>query len=299
MNYFVGIDIGGTTIKYGVINDAGQISVKGQKNTVTTKSALFESMDGIIDELTQTYPVSGIGISVPGFVTKKGMLHSAGAIKGFVGINLLEELEKRFPYPIHIENDANATALAEHLLGASKGTESSVTLTIGTGVGGAIIINNELLRGKNSRAGEFGFMLIDPVSQADTKSPSLSKVAALPSLYTYYFIQANQRLEDGKRLFLMANDKDQAAQKAINLFTQKLAIGIYNLLMIIDPEIIVIGGAISENNEFLSIVKKKVTRLFQSHDELVNTKIPKIVATQLKNDAGMIGAVSPFLQKNG
>ena len=294
MTYYVSFDIGGTFVKYGLVDEAGKISEAEQFATAFAKATLLAKMQQIVTAFASRYPVAGVGISVPGFVETSGVLKSAGVLKELVGLNLKEEFSDLVHLPVAVENDANAAVLSEQWLGAGKNQADVILVTIGTGVGGGIIINNQLLAGSHFRAGEFGFMLTSKPYLGDTKAPSLSKVGALPSLYRNYYVQANTTLEDGKKIFALAAAGDVFAEKAIAAFASEISFSLYNLMMIFDTPSIIVGGAISQNKSFISLLNQQVAELFKGHDEIASMTPPAIIPAQFFNQAGLIGAVAKF-----
>lgn len=297
MKYYVGIDIGGTTIKYGLVDEKGTVIENDLIKTIDDKKTILELIYNLVLKYQKKYDVSAVGVSVPGFVTRNGFLKTAGAIKSLYKINLKEELEEKLSLLVYVENDANSAALAENWVGKGNSVKDFVFISVGTGIGGAIIVDNSLLKGYMDRAGEFGFMIINPVIQDDTKSPSLSKVGAIPSLLDYYFIQTNSRVSDAKAIFELVEKGDEFAIAAINRFTFELAIGLYNLTICLDPQVLVIGGAISENKIFINKLQDQLLSLMNGHNEMRDEPIPQIVAAKHLNLSGIIGSVYPAVHK--
>ena len=177
---FIGIDVGGTAIKYGVILRTGEIVKKGQMPTIHEKEKFLQSITALIESLQQDAVIEGVGISAPGIIQKDGTMITAGSIKPLYGINLKLELEKRVKLPVLVENDANAAAIAEKWIGNAQEVANYLCLVLGTGVGGGIVINNQVYRGAHGMAGEFGWMVIDQLpEEGNIEESSINKKTAV------------------------------------------------------------------------------------------------------------------------
>lgn len=299
---YVGIDVGGTSIKYGLVDSNGNIIHKGAIATGFEKEELLQNLTIIVDEYVSgsSGGVKGIGISMPGIVKENGFLLTAGAIQSFFGLNLKQEIEERTGIFTKIENDANAVAIAEKWLGNASDKRNYVCVILGTGVGGGIVINDQVYRGHNGMAGEFGWMIIDGIKDiTDIETKSITQRAAIVcGLINQYNIQARKRKEkevtDAREIFQKEEDGEQLAIEVVDQFLDDLAIGIMNLIGCFDPEIILIGGAISSNEIFIKRIQKRLIMLEKKHQSmsfLIGKGLPSVVATKLKNDAGILGAV--------
>ncbi|MGL5650654.1 MAG: ROK family protein [Paraclostridium sp.] len=294
MNKFICIDIGGTSIKYGILRETGIIIEKGNMDTNALKEGgqgIFEKIKCIISKYLKNYEVEGICISTAGIVDPKdGKLLFAleHLIPGYTGMEIKKEVEKEFNIRCEVENDVNCAGLGEMWLGAGKGASSSVCLTIGTGIGGCIIINNELIHGFSNSAGEIGYMKIN--------GEDFQNVASTTSLIKRVARSKNIAEEDidGKMIFDIAKNKDQDCLKEIDYMIKSLAIGIANLSYIINPEVIILGGGIMAQEQFL---KPKIEE--ELRKELIKTiyENTRIEFAKRQNDAGMIGALYNFLNK--
>lgn len=299
---YVGIDVGGTSIKYGLVDSNGNIIHKGAIVTGFEKEELLQNLTIIVDEYVSdsSGKVKGIGISMPGIVKENGFLLTAGAIQSFFGLNLKQEIEERTGIFTKIENDANAVAIAEKWLGNASDKRNYVCVILGTGVGGGIVINDQVYRGHNGMAGEFGWMIIDGIKDiTDIETKSITQRAAIVcGLINQYNIQARKRKEkevtDAREIFQKEEDGEQLAIEVVDQFLDDLAVGILNLIGCFDPEIILIGGAISSNEIFIKRIQKRLIMLEKKHQSmsfLIGKGLPSVVATKLKNDAGILGAV--------
>lgn len=294
MKKFICIDIGGTSIKYGILRESGIIIEKGNMDTNALKEGgqgIFKKIKYIISKYLKNYEVEAVCISTAGMVdSKDGKILFAleHLIPEYTGMEIKKEVEKEFNIRCEVENDVNCAGLGEMWLGAGKGASSSVCLTIGTGIGGCIIINNELIHGFSNSAGEIGYMKIN--------GEDFQNVASTTSLVKRVAILKNIAEEsiNGKMIFDMAKNKDQDCLKEIDYMIKSLAIGIANLSYIINPEVIILGGGIMAQEQFL---KPKIEEALRK--ELIKTiyENTRIEFAKRQNDAGMIGALYNFLNK--
>lgn len=294
MKKFICIDIGGTSIKYGILRETGIIIEKGNMDTDALKEGgqgIFEKIKYIISKYLKNYEVEGICISTAGMVDPKDgkiLFALEHLIPGYTGMEIKKEVEKEFNIRCEVENDVNCAGLGEMWLGAGKGASSSVCLTIGTGIGGCIIINNELIHGFSNSAGEIGYMKINGEDFQNVASTTslVKRVARLKNI-------AEENI-NGKMIFDMAKNKDQDCLKEIDYMIKSLAIGIANLSYIINPEVIILGGGIMAQEQFL---KPKIEEALRK--ELIKTiyENTRIEFAKRQNDAGMIGALYNFLNK--
>lgn len=294
MKKFICIDIGGTSIKYGILRETGIIIEKGNMDTDALKEGgqgIFEKIKYIISKYLKNYEVEGICISTAGMVDPKDgkiLFALEHLIPGYTGMEIKKEVEKEFNIRCEVENDVNCAGLGEMWLGAGKGAFSSVCLTIGTGIGGCIIINNELIHGFSNSAGEIGYMKINGEDFQNIASTTslVKRVARLKNI-------AEENI-NGKMIFAMAKNKDQDCLKEIDYMIKSLAIGIANLSYIINPEVIILGGGIMAQEQFL---KPKIEEALRK--ELIKTiyENTRIEFAKRQNDAGMIGALYNFLNK--
>lgn len=293
--YYVGIDIGGTNVKYGLVTETGEIVTDSKVSTSHNGADLIQTIKTIVSNYQQDYPIRAVGLSVPGVVEENGYLTTGGSIQDFYGIDLKGILEETLDLPVFIENDANSAALAEKWLGAGKNYQHILCVVVGTGIGGGIIINGELFRGAHSNAGEFGFMVVQPIENQDTRLATLSLTGSVqcgvvsPYEVSQYGHETNQL--DGERVFRLAAEGDSVAQDLIDRFYSRLAIGIFNMGISFDPEIVLIGGAISSNPAFMAELDRRVNALKEGHVDMGNVQLPEIKSCQFYNQAGIIGAV--------
>lgn len=308
-NMYVGFDIGGTNVKYGVLDETGTILEKKSMPTNYDFPTFVSELHEIVEGFKQTYStIKGIGISAPGIIQKDGFMLTAGAIKPFYGMNMKVELERLTGLPVSIENDANAAAIAERWIGNAKGMDNYLCIVLGTGIGGGIIINGEVFRGSHGMAGEFGWCLIDEIPvTGDIEEVSLNKKAATVGglCYQYNLAQkkrnsASEDVWDAREIIKREASGEALATEILSRFFTDLSVGLLNLISCFDPEVVLIGGGISSNETFNKRLQERLFELIQRHESINYLKeqtIAKVRPAKLQNDAGMIGAVYQIHQQ--
>ncbi|GEO59075.1 ROK family protein [Companilactobacillus bobalius] len=293
MKNYVGLDIGGTSVKYGLVDENGVVSNKGHfKTNVDDQAGLLNDLVTAVKEIQSLdKDVLGIGVSMPGVVQVDGFLTTSGAVKCFTGINLAQLLEEKTGLPAKIENDANAAAIAEKWIGSAQGVHDYIGLVLGTGVGGAMIINDQIYRGAHARSGEFGWMIVED-DDIDVEMGSLNfRGATVIGLIRRYNQFSSQPVEDARLIFKRADDGEVLAQNVLKSYYHSLAKGIINLEVSFDPAVVIVGGGISANTEFIDNLNKTIKEVKATHNSIKDIDLPLVKAAKLKNDAGMIGAV--------
>ena len=297
----IGIDLGGSHIAIGVVDSKGKILEKVEKRiTQAEKKNIKKVIEDYIIEKTlnflEQYPITEIGIAIPGTVKNQTIIKSVNL--GLKDYMIVKKLQDKIKLPIKIRNDAKCAALAENTYGALKSYHRSIFLTLGTGIGGAVIIHNELLDTGELPGCEFGHMLIE-------KNGNLCKCGKRGCWETYASMKAfkdNLReildLDErtsGKELLDMLRKMDKnnpkyiQTNRLIEQYIDYLSIGISNLINIFEPEAIGIGGSFVFYEEiFLEKLKTKLLKdnlLFNERKEII------VQTAILDNDAGMIGAI--------
>ena len=299
MMYYICIDIGGTSIKYGVLSDEGEIFIDGTVSTKVTEKENFILSDvkklvrNILDEY-RNYEIKGICVSTAGVVNpEKGEIAYAGpTIPKYTGTKIKEELEKEFLISCEVENDVNCAGLGEYWKGAGKGSKSMVCLTIGTGIGGSVILDGKLLNGIGYTAGEIGYM--------DVNGSYIQNIAS--SRYLVEKVQKEKVEKEGITdaitgvdIFELAKKGDEICIAGINEIISNLAVGVRNIIYLLNPEVIVIGGGITAQKEYL---EEKIRK--EVNDGMISDMFRKtrIELAQQGNQAGLLGALYNFLNKN-
>ena len=299
MMYYICIDIGGTSIKYGVLSEKGEIFIDGTVSAKVTEKENFILSDvkklirNILDEY-RNYEIKGICVSTAGVVNpEKGEIAYAGpTIPKYTGTKIKEELEKEFSISCEVENDVNCAGLGEYWKGAGKGSNSMVCLTIGTGIGGSVILDGKLLNGIGYTAGEIGYM--------DVNGNYIQNIAS--SKYLVEKVQKEKVEREGITdtitgvdIFELAKRGDEICIAGINEIISNLAVGVRNIIYLLNPEVIVIGGGITAQKEYL---EEKIRK--EVNDGMISDMFRKtrIELAQQGNQAGLLGALYNFLNKN-
>ncbi len=307
--YHIGIDLGGTNIAVGLVSEEGKIVKKTSVPAGAERpfEEIFADMAACIRTLLAETGVAeeelaSIGIGTPGAIdTKKGMLLFAGNFTYGKMVNYRELMAKHFSVPVYIGNDANVAALAEAKVGAAAGIDTAIMITLGTGVGGGIILGGEIFEGHLSAAGELGHIVLKYDGEACTCGrrgcwEAYASVTALirqtkAAMAAHPESLMNRVAMDkvnGRTAFDAAKEEDKVALEVVDAYTTYVAEGLADLINIFSPEIIVVGGGISKEGDYLlNPIRQKVqARVFGAG--LLPER--KIVAARLGNDAGIIGA---------
>ena len=293
MKYYLSIDIGGTDIKYGLLTENGDIIEKDK--TPTNRFSGNEILDTIVNIYYrfQDKQISGIALSIPGFVNcYTGYIEMGGAITDFDNFNIKEYLEKELKVPVSTENDVNCVSLAEKWKGNAQDAKDFLCMTIGSGIGGACFFNGELYRGSSFMAGEFGFMITHGMHNNVPMECTLSRTGSILSLRKKYALQKKCNLEEvtGIDVFNAYKSGDIHARAEVERFYEYLAVGIHNLYYILNPSKILIGGAVSQREDLIDELKWRIKGISDFGSRV------KVEACLLKNDAGLIGALYHHLQ---
>ena len=294
MNYAV-VDVGGTFIKYAVMTAEGEFLQKGKIPTETQDLNLFlESIANIYREAAADQgDIAGVALSMPGFLdVETGYAYNGGGVRCVKEINLIEALRERIPVPVTMENDARCAALAELWHGNLAGCRNAAAVILGTGVGGGIIVNGEILRGKHFVAGELSyFMLEDMGVEFDEKTIAARAASArgLVSMVAEAKGIPEEEL-DGVKVFRMIDDGDAAVREILWKFAGNVARLICNIQIIIDPERVVVGGGISTQPLLIEMIRDQARNMMKlfSWTEL---PVPDIVPCTFFNDSNLIGAL--------
>ncbi|TCP30993.1 transcriptional regulator [Scopulibacillus darangshiensis] len=295
MNYMA-FDIGGTNVKYGVVDNSGNIVKKGSFPTPKAGiDVLVVSIAAITKKLQQLYNIDGIALSAPGAVNNEtGFIEGTSALPYLHGPNIREHIEKTTRFNVIMENDANCAALAEVWNGVAKHAKDVLFIVCGTGIGGAVIKDRVLHTGSHLHGGEFGYMLVEQDYQTK-RFVRWSKKGSTKSLVSKVVSLKKSKEENwnGEKVFQYAENGDADCQVAIDEFFETMATGIYNLQYMYDPDMIVIGGAISFRDDIVSRIYEKLDILIENVD--VSPVYPNVQKCKYSNDANLLGAVYNYL----
>ena len=287
---YLAIDIGGTFIKSAVVSED---STMREIDKVKTPASL-EGMLEAVKKISDRHPsCSGAAVSAPGAVSNSGVIYGSSAIPYIHGPNMREQLSSATGLPVYIENDANCAGYAEMWGGAAEGMKDVIVVVVGTGIGGAVIKDGLVHKGANLHGGEFGYMLVN-IQQAAGEMEIWSKAASTGALVrkTAEKKGLDPQRVSGENVFEWAESGDPASMETVDEFYHLLALGIYNLQYVYDPEMILIGGGISAREDLTDKVNEK---LYKALKQLGASKVtPNVVACRFRQNANLLGAVYSY-----
>ena len=314
MNYYAGVDLGGTNTKIGILNREGDIlksriiktlSAEGVDNTL---ERIWKTIQELAQELDINIEnIKGIGLGIPGPVLEQSIVAFFANFPWERNINIKEKLEKLTGIETKLDNDANIIALGEAKYGAAKGSKSSVTVALGTGIGGGIYIDGKLVSGAKGAGGEVGHMKIVKdgklcgcgqkgcfeayVSATGLIREAVSRLTVNKQNLLYKMIDGDLMKLEAKDIFDAAREGDAFSLDLVDYEAEYLALGIANILNIINPEVVVLGGGVALAGDIL---------LNPMREKMVKYALPvtleelQIVQGVLGNEAGIKGAVGLF-----
>ncbi len=310
---YLGIDIGGSFVKYGAIDDEGKVIISRRTPTdlssgpLSLLRVLLDVLDGLIENCRKKkYTAQSLGIGSPGTVDVRSgrVTGESPNLRGWVDVELRSPFTK-FGLPVVVDNDANCSAFAEYKFGAGKRLQNVIVMTLGSGIGSGIIIDGEVFHGAHSSGGELGHVSIRADGERcgcgnrgcleiyASATAVLDRAAKLAQFHPdSKLAKIDFTKEDDSRLagiFAAAKNDDQIAVKLLQAVTDDLAIGLAGVFNAFDPEILIIGGGVVDADaEFVKIIAQKTARLtFKSA-----TRKIRIVPAKLGNQAGFIGAAA-------
>lgn len=310
--YLFGVDIGGTTVKIGLFSDAGELLEKWEITTRTDEGGKYilgdiaDAVNGkLVEKGISTDDVLGIGMGVPGPVKEDGTVLRCVNL-GWGVFNCAEELEKLTGFPVKAGNDANMAAMGEAWMGGGKGYDNVVMVTLGTGVGGGIILGGRMLYGTNGAGGEIGHMT---VNDAETDVCGCGRKGCLEQYTSATGIVrlANQTLNNtdrpsslrsvqyvsAKEIFDAAKNGDDLAMELVEKHGRVLGKALATIACVVDPDIFVIGGGVSKAGSIITETTERYFKEFAFHA----CKTTKFALATLGNDAGMYGGAYLVLGK--
>lgn len=309
--YFIGIDLGGTNIAAGLVDKDGKIVCKDSIPTGKERSyqEIVKDMADLVKKIIGTAgiasdEVQAIGIGSPGTPNdKEGILVYANNLANFENVPLRAELQKHINIPVILDNDANCAALAESVAGAASDVKHSVTITLGTGVGSGVVIDGKVYSGFNYSAAEMGHMVIKAdgeqctcgrkgcweayasatgLIQQTIEAASLDKNSLINKL-----VDGDLSRVNAKTAFDAAKQGDKTGLKVVEQYIKYIAEGLINVINIFAPEVVVIGGGVCKEGEYLL---KPLRELVYKDVYFKEKPQTQIRVARMGNDAGIIGA---------
>lgn len=300
----IGIDVGGSHIGLGIINQDGKIIYKKEKDYKSHKDDMSEIVVGTIIELMKELfkeseinikEIKSIGIAIPGTVSKDTIVKADNL--GIENLEIEKELKKEFDIPIFLQNDAKCAAIAEKKFGSLKEYDDAMFLIIGTGVGGAVFLNGKLLKPKRYSGFEVGHIVIG----TNGEKCNCGRIGCFETYGSMKRFKEKIKAEfklpdtDGKKIkeFIIQNKDNEKLKSIIDKYIDNLATGITNLINIFEPEAVSLGGSFAYYED---ILLNRLEKRIIEKEELFNRegKTPEFVVAELKNDAGIIGAAMQF-----
>jgi len=307
--YALGVDIGGTNIKYIILDNSGKEIDHFTNSTEANKgrTKILKNIISGIQTLLKNNPklkLAGIGVGSPGFIQNGKVISGAWNFKNWNGTNIKQYLEKNLNLPVFVDNDVTCVALGEAYFGAGKNKDRVLCAALGTGLGGGIVINKKVYRGKHGYAAEFGHMILNPSGPKCScgKKGCLETYASATGLkqLAKIYLKNNKNSKIFKYakninditpidIFKAFYEKDKIATKIINDMGYYLGQGLGILINIFDPDIIIIAGGISkEGKPLLDLIYQYVYKFTLP---FYNNKV-KIALSKFKQKSGVIGTAS-------
>lgn len=253
MQLFIGFDVGGTHIKHGVIDENGKELTTDEYDTPEDKNTFKKKWKAVVEAYQDEHDIVGIGVSFPGHINHhSGEAAKAGALDYLDGENLCELFAGLTDLPVTVENDANCAALGERWQGAGKDYEHFVCITIGTGIGGGIVMEGDLYRGSHYRAGEFGVL---PVGNNGEPMHDVASASGLMKACRRALAVSEEEMPDGEELFKRM-ESDVHLREAIEEWAHCLSRGVYSVISMFDPQAVLIGGGVSEQEKIYLLLDK-------------------------------------------
>lgn len=311
MKYYIGIDVGGMSIKAGIIDDSGNIIAK---ETAPTKAGcyqeviktMYELCLGVIEKAALSKAdIVSVGIGSPGTVNSKKGVISFSANLHFKNVNILKEFRKHWDIPVFVGNDANCAALGETLFGSGKGKKNAILITLGTGVGTGFIIDGKIFEGRNGEGAEGGHICIrmggekcscgergcwEAYASATALIRQTKKAMEKYPDSLMHKVALEQGKVSGRTAFTAHLQGDKPAIAVVKKYVKYVATGILVLVNIFRPDIIIVGGGVSHEGDYFI---KKIERYVKKHafGKKLN-RVPPVIRASLGNDAGIVGAAA-------
>ncbi|MGV8146272.1 MAG: ROK family protein [Alkaliphilus sp.] len=308
--YFIGVDLGGTAIKIGLITEEGRVICKLEKSTPVSEGfeAVISTIDVMIYDIIEKGKIKrsdiiAIGAGVPGACSEDGLMYSAVNL-GWKNVEFAKKLKELSNIDVYIENDATVAALGEVEFGAAKGMKNVVMLTLGTGVGGGIVINNQIFSGSNGMGSELGHMIIgenyfdcncgnngclETFASATAIIKHTQKLLGEDKRSSLIRdkVKGNYEKIDAKLVFECAKLGDELALESFKRFIKYLSIGIGNIFNIFEPDVVLLGGGVSKAGDYIiePVIKETYKHITFDYDIS-----DRIAVAKLENNAGMLGS---------
>lgn len=311
--YYVGIDLGGTNIKTGIVDKDGKIIAKSSIPTNGSRSPdevafdmAFEVLRLIKENNVSMDELVGVGIGSPGAINSGAGIVDYSCNLGWYNVPIAELILRRIKKPVKVSNDANVAALGETLFGAGRGYKDTVLITLGTGVGGGIVLAGKLFEGNESKGAELGHMVIvvNGESCACGRRGCFETYASATALIRetkeammrdrsskmWDFVESDIDKVDGRTAFETEKQGDATAKLVVNNYVMYLSEGLLNICNIFRPQAIMLGGGVCAQGD--NLLNRLKTRMSAMHYGFQGTPPVELLIASLGNDAGIIGAAA-------
>jgi glucokinase len=292
---YAGFDLGGTQLKYGLIDEGGTLIFKDKAPTPASIDSLLELLNSLLEEMKKRgkNKIAAVGFGFPGILSlKERKIFQSPNYPGLDNFDLFPALSRFLDVPFWVDNDANLAAFGEWKCGAGKGAHSLILLTIGTGIGSGIILDGKLWHGACGYAGELGHVVVHPDGEKCNCGiyGCLESEASAPRIIKHYLALAktNENIS-AEEVYIRAKNGDQAARQAFARAAYYLGIGLGIILNMLNPDKILLGGGVMTTGEFIfaPALEEARKRSYKASFECCT-----IQKASLGNDAGLIGAAS-------
>ncbi|MFQ6271656.1 ROK family glucokinase [Kutzneria viridogrisea] len=297
------MDVGGTSVRAGVVDSRGAVLDTTRTSTPSGGAPLEEAIAAAVTELAQRHEVSAVGLAVAGFVSEDQRTVRFAPHLAWRDAPVAEVMSQRLGMPVVLEHDANAAALAEHRFGAARGARVAVLVALGTGIGGALLVEGRLFRGAYGVAPELGHLRVVPGGRAcpcgkqgcwERYCSGTALSATAEELMRRYpdapTVLADGPAVTGRRVAGAAREGDPVAQRAMAELAKWLGEGLALVADVYDPEVVVIGGGVSESAPlFLDEARQRYASAVTGSG---HRPLARIRTAQLGDDAGIVGAAA-------
>ncbi len=299
MTQYLTFDIGGTNLKYALIDEEGKIFEKDRVETNTESlEAFMQSIYKVADKYQGKY--RGIAVCAPGKIdTEHKIIYFGGALPFLDGLNLQETLGEKYKVPVSVENDGKAAALAEQWHGELQDVDDGVAITLGTGVGGGIVVNHRVVHGWTFQAGELSWMItnagIGTKNMAAYTGYTCSAVNMIKKVNLALGNVTNV-VDDGVAAFKAINEEDLRALAIFKRYCRNVAIMIINIQTVVNASKFVIGGGISAQPVLIEEINNQLHKILENNLMIGKQMIaPPVVAAKYGNDVNLYGALYALL----
>jgi glucokinase len=290
MKKYIGVDLGGTQVRAALISQDGEILQMVSNSSLAQEDAqmIVDNLIKTIHELDIDKEVVGIGLGVPGPVdTINGKMIMATNIPSLTGYHLVKDIEDEFKLPTYMDNDANVAGLAEAIIGVGKDKPIVYYVTHSTGIGGALIVNGQVVSGRNGHAGEVGNIVIDRnrKPQPQLNAGAIENEASGPSITRRAKESVSSEIKDTKEVFDLAKNKDPKAMKLVDEIAYDMAMLFSAIAHVCDPTMFILGGGVTKSKDVY------FDQVIHYYKELVHTNMQDTeFAFASLNEPGLIGA---------